>query len=198
MKKFLLLLTLTIFLAPHATAKMIRVEAGSDFSTANPPSTWKVYVAEDTKLKSGQVIKAGAAFEGTITDVVSPKRLKRDASFVFTPINFYDIHGNKYEIKYNVKAKYNFVAKLKAKEVAKKGVLTAGNFVIPGLGYAVQTAEGVYKNEKDNRIKSGATALVDSTPISLYKEGREIEFKKGDVFKMSFKLGDEDDNSDEE
>ena len=83
---------------------------------------------------------------------------------------------------------------MKAKEVTKQGVFTAGGMIIPGFGYAVKTVEGVCKNEEGNRVKSGAVALVDSTPVSLYKEGKEIEFKRGEVFKFSFKLeGEEDD-----
>lgn len=192
MKKILLTLAISAFIISQAQAKLIRVEAESDFSTANPPETWKVIVAEDVVTKSGQLIRAGAIFEGKITDVVSPKRLKRDASFTFLPTYFYDIHGNKYEIKYNIVAKQNFISKLKAKEVTKKGVLSAGNLVIPGFSSAVQTVEGVYKNKEGNRFKSGAVALVDSTPVSLYKEGQEIEFKKGDIFKMNFVLDDND------
>ena len=140
-------------------------------------------------------MKAGSVIEGEVTDVVSPKKLKRDASFGYNPLYLYDTEGNVYSLKSKVKADYGFRAKFRAKDAAKKGVLTAGGMVIPGFSYAVQTVEGIYKNEQGNRFKSGATAFVDSTPISLYKQGQEIEFKKGDVFKMNFKL--DDDNEEE-
>ena len=190
MKKLLLLLALSTFLIPQAHAKLIKVEAASDFSTANPPKTWKVIFVEDVETKTGYVIKAGSVVEGNITNVVSPKKLKRDASFGYEPVYFYDTEGNVYPIQSKVKANYGFRSKLKAKEITKKGALTAGNLVVPGFSYAVQTVEGIYKNEQDNRLKSGATAFVDSTPISLYKKGQEIEFKKGDIFKMNFKIND--------
>ena len=193
MKKILILFLMALFLAPVANARLVRVAAGSDFSTANPPKTWQLVFTEDLVTKKGIYIKAGSRVEGRITNVKSPKRLKRDASFVFEPFMFYDTENNVYPVKEKFVGKYSFGAKLKAKEVTKQGVLTAGGMIIPGLGYAVKTVEGVCKNEEGSRVKSGAVALVDSTPISLYKEGKEIEFKKGEVFKFSFKLeGDED------
>lgn len=198
MKKIITLLFLGILFAPIADARLVRVIACSDFSTANPPKTWQLAFAEDMETKNGQVIKAGSRIEGYITNVKSPKRMKRDASFVFEPFMFYDTMNNAYPIKQKFVAKYSFGAKLKAKNVAKQGVLTAGGLVVPGLGYAVKTVEGVCKNEEGNRIKSGAVALVDSTPISLYKEGKELEFKNGEVFKLSFKLECEEDSEEAE
>lgn len=192
MKKFLILSILALFLIPQAHARLIKVEAESDFSTANPPETWKVIFVEDFETKTGYLIKAGSMIEGRVKDVVSPKKLKRDASFGYEPIYFYDTEGNVYSIASKVSADYGFKAKLNPKKVAKKGALTAGGLIIPGFSYAVQTVEGVYKNEQGNRFKSGAVALVDSTPISLYKEGQEIEFKKGDIFKMNFKLDNDE------
>lgn len=193
MKKILSLLVFTMLFIPQVQAKLVKVEAATDFSTANPPKTWKVIIAEDVVTKTGYLIKTGSIIEGRVVDVVSPKKLKRDASFGYEPIYLYDTNGNVYSIESKVKADYGFMAKLKPKNAAKKGALSAGNLVIPGFSCAVQTVEGIYKNEQGNRIKSGATALVDSTPISLYKKGQEIEFKKGELFKMSFKLEDDDD-----
>ncbi len=197
MKKFITLLFFAILLAPVANARLVKVAACSDFSTANPPATWQLTFTEDLVTKTGILVKAGSRVEGRITNVQTPKRLKRDASFIFEPFMFYDTENNAYPIKEKFVGKYSFGAKLKAKEVTKQGVLTAGSIVIPGFGSAVKTVEGVCKNEEGNRVKSGAVALVDSTPISLYKRGEELEFRKGEVFKLSFKLEGEEDTDEE-
>ena len=196
MKKLIYMLFSLLLLAPIAEARLVKVIACSDFSTANPPKTWQLAFAEDLVTKKGQIVKAGSRVEGRITNVKPPKRMKRNASFVFEPFMFYDTMNNAYPIQEKFVGKYSFGAKLKAKNVAKQGVLTAGGTVIPGFGVAVKTVEGVCKNEEGNRLKSGAVALVDATPVSLYKEGKEIEFKNGELFKLSFKLEGEEDNED--
>lgn len=188
MKKILAVFVISIAFVQSVNAKLIRVEAESDFSTANPPQTWRLKVVEDVQTKRGPYLRAGSVFEGEIKDVVSPKRMKRDASFVFAPKYFYDVDGTKYEINFSVRAQYSFLARLKARDVAKQGVLTAGNMVVTGISPAIKVAEGIYKNKEGNRFKSGAVAAVDATPLSYYKKGDEIEFKQGDIFKMDFEI----------
>ena len=193
MKKIFILFLFCFMLAPVACARIVKVIACSDFSTANPPKTWQLAFAEDVEINKGYVIKAGSRVEGRITDVVRPKRMKRDASFIFEPFMFYDEANNAYPISSKIVGQYSFGAKIKPKKLAKEGVLVAGGVFIPGVGYAVKTVEGVCKNEEGNRLKSGAVALIDSTPVSLYKECKELEFKNGELFKFSFKFEDEED-----
>ena len=74
MKKIFIILSL--FLMAHATyAKNIKVEAMSDFSTANPSETWRVKIVEEFIDDSGFVVEENSIIEGKITDVKSPKRL---------------------------------------------------------------------------------------------------------------------------
>ncbi len=190
MKKLLILLAMSCFIIPQVDARVIKVAAESNFTTAEPPETWKVSLVEDVVTNTGQLLKAGSVIEGRITDVQQPKRLKRDASFVFIPIMFYDVDGNKYEIKYHIEGKYDMLAKMEAKKLVKTGILTAGNFVVPGFSPCYQAVEGVYKNAEGNRIKSGAVAAFDATPLSYYQYGNELVFKKGQVFKMNMILED--------
>ena len=44
MKKFLLILSALLIMSP-VMAKNIKVEALANFSTANPPKTWKIKIA---------------------------------------------------------------------------------------------------------------------------------------------------------
>ena len=51
MKKILAVFVISIAFVQSVNAKLIRVEAESDFSTANPPQTWRLKVVEDVQTK---------------------------------------------------------------------------------------------------------------------------------------------------
>ena len=76
-----------------------------------------------------------------------------------------------------------------AGNLAKKGAITAGNmlvgaFVAPTVGLV----EGAVKNGEGNRAKSAVVSAYENTPLSYASKGKELEFKKGQVFIMNFKL----------
>ena len=193
MKKFLLLLSAFLIIQP-AMAKSVKVEALSNFSTANPPKTWKLKVLEGFVADNGIVVHPNTILEGKITDVTSPKRLKRAASFKFIPQTYYDPQiGYTQDVKRDFQGKYSIKSDLTAKKVAKKGAITAGNVLIGSfVAPAVGLVEGAVKNEQGNRAKSAAISAYESTPLSLANKGKELEFKSGQVFVMSFKLDGEE------
>lgn len=195
MKKVILILCAILIINP-VFAKNIKVEAMSDFSTANPPKTWQVKIVEDFVTDNGFKVNAGSIIEGRIEDVTDAKRLKRDSSFKFIPEFYYDSQvGSTKQIKKEFVGKYNKFSELDAKTVAKKGAITAGNmFVTPFLGAGVALVEGTVKNEEGNRAKSAAVSVYESTPLSLCNKGHELKFEKGDVFIMSFKVNGEEEN----
>ncbi len=43
------------------------------------------------------------------------------------------------------------------------------------------------KNEEGNRLKSGAQAFYESTPLSYANKGADLDIKQGDVFFIKFK-----------
>ena len=85
MKRILLISALLLIGLQPALAVNVKVQAMSDFSTANPVKTWRVKVAENTTLKNGNVLVSGSVIEGKIENVKGPARLKRNATFVFIP-----------------------------------------------------------------------------------------------------------------
>jgi len=193
MKKLLLVLSALLIINP-VFAKNIKVEVLSDFSTANPPKTWQLKVLEGFMADNGFYVKKGTIIEGDVADVVSPKRLKRNASFKFIPKTYYDS-----EALYAKKVKRDFVGKysprseLNTKTIAKKGAITAGNVLVGAfVAPAVGLVEGAIKNEEGNRAKSAAISAYESTPLSYANKGKELEFSKGDTFIMNFKLKSED------
>lgn len=188
MKKFLLLLcTMTCLMQP-VFAKNVKVEAMSDFSTANPPAVWRLKVVEPFLGKNNFLVQNGCIIEGKITDVTEPQRLKRNASFVFIPVKFYDENGKVYDIERDLIGKYSVLSDISAEGVARQGMIYAGNKLVDGFfGPGIAIVEGAVKNEQGNRVKSSVVSLYESTPLSYCNKGTEVEIPKGKIFIMSFK-----------
>lgn len=194
MKKISLLLGILMLTMTPSMAKNVKVQAMSDFTTANPPETWTVKVLEDFVTAGDYPVTAGSTIEGKIVDVTDPKRLKRDATFTFVPVKFYDA-GKKqsYEITNHIEGKYSPLSGVSAGSIAKQGAVIVGNKLIDGFfGPGVAIVEGAVKNEQGNRAKSAAVSLYESTPLSYANKGKEMEIKKDQVFVMSFKSKDEE------
>lgn len=198
MKKLLLILSALLIINP-VMAKSVKVEALSDFSTENPPQFWRLKVVEGFVADNNFVVHPNSIIEGKITDVTSPKRMKRNASFTFIPHTYYDPQiGYTKDVKRDFEGKYSKKSEITAKKVAKKGAITAGNILVSGfIGPGVALVEGAVKNEEGNRAKSAVVSVYESTPLSLANKGAEMEFKKGQVFYMNFKLKGEEELTNE-
>ena len=196
MKKNLILLAVILLGFQPVMAKNVKVQAMSDFTTANAPATCDLKIVEDVKTKDEIVISAGSVITGKIEDVTDPKRLKRNATFTFVPVSLYDA-GKKqtFVIDQNLQGKYSSMSGISAGSVAKQGAVFVGNKLVDGLfGPGVALVEGAVKNEQGNRAKSAAVSLYESTPLSYANKGKEMEIKKDQIFIMSFKTKDEEQN----
>ena len=194
MKKIIIAFALLIGVTQGAFAKNVKVEAMSDFSTANPPKTWTLKVVEPVSIDDGYIVETGSLIEGNIEDVVSPKRLKRDASFVFIPTKFTEVKTGKiYSISRLISGKYSFLSDVSLGSVAKQGAVFVGNKVLDGFfGPGIAIVEGAVKNEQGNRAKSAAVSLYESTPLSYANKGEDINIPQGTIFVMSFKNAKEE------
>lgn len=198
MKKLLYIFFLFLFMQP-VFAQNVKVEALSDFSTTNPPKTWKIKIVEGFTTKEGKIVYPNSIIEGDIIEVKSPKRLKRGASFKFVPKTYLNPHEvEKKEVKNDFVGKYSKLASNK-KDLAKSTTLTAGNMLIsPLVGIGVGLVEGAVKNEKNNRAKSAVISAYKNTPFSYVEKGEELEFKQGDIFVMKFKLNNDKEEDSED
>lgn len=199
MKKFFIILSFVLlFGIQPAMAKTIKVQAVTNFSTANPPSIWQVRVAEDFYLEDGTHYYAGSIIEGKIVDVTDPQRLKRNAAFKFIPLSYYDSNTNQvYKVNKKITGKYNALGDIKAGTVVKKGAIAASSHFISGfIAPGVALVEGAVKNEEGNRAKSAAVSVYESTPLSYINKGKELEIQKDQIFSMSFKFAGESDTDD--
>lgn len=192
MKKVFVLILLALS-CNSVWAKTLNVEALSDFSTANPSEYLEVKILDTYVTKNDFVIHAGSIINGKITDVKDPKRLKRNATFKFIPITYYDyVTERKYNIKRSIVGKYTS-HDITPASIAKTGAVAAGNKLIGAfIGPSVAVVEGAIKNEQDNIAKSAAISVYESSPLSYVEKGKDLEIKKGDVFKINFNLGDDE------
>ena len=82
-------------------------------------------------------------------------------------------------------------------KVIKGAALTVGNYFVKGLSIGVSFVEGVVKNEKDNRLKSGVVNAYEASPLSYVEEGQQLDIKVGDDFYLVFKY-DNDEEGEEQ
>ena len=188
-QKFLFLvfiLCVTVFANP-VLAQTVGVSSLSDFSTENPPKTISVKLLEPLEISETSSLDSGVILNGDLIDVVSPKRLKRDADFTFCPKTYIDNNGKPQTLQSGIKASYT--VPVDKGQVAKKAVLTVGNQFVSGLSMGVAAVEGAVKNGEGNRIKSSVSSVYEASPLSLAKKGEDLYIKQEQVFFLKFPSG---------
>ena len=90
----------------QAYAQTVEVSSLDKFSTDSPPKSISIKLLEPLEISDNEVYKAGVIMKGDLFDVVSPKRLKRDADFSFKPVSYTDENGKTYQINSNITASY--------------------------------------------------------------------------------------------
>lgn len=178
------LLSLIAGMFAQVSAKTIVVTSLDEISTLNPPMSVSVELLEPLKLSSDLELSAGNKITGKLTNVVSPKRLKRNAKFSFEPVSYTDLNGEKHKLPSNIKASYTTT--IDKKEIAKNTALGIGNYFVKGLSMGVAAIEGAVENEEGNRIKSSVVSVYESSPLSYVEKGQEICIKKGQSFYLKF------------
>ncbi|MBO6181303.1 hypothetical protein J6O86_06430 [bacterium] len=166
-----------------AYAETVEVASLGSFSTANPPSSIRIKLLDILEL-TNTTIPAGSEMGGKLVDVVSPKRLKRNAKFSFKPEWYIDTNGSKHNLNETVKATYTTT--LNKGQLAKKAVLGVGNHFVKGLSMGVAAVEGVVENEEGNRLKSGAKSVYDASPLSYSEKGKDIVINENEIFYLKF------------
>ena len=193
MKKWLCLLSAMVFtVASVCAAEILQVESLTKFSTAEYPAEVQLRALNDINLSTDIQIKEGYTVTGKLTDVSSPKRLKRDAKFSFMPLYYVDYSGKTNMIKEPVEGKFTKDIEINKGELAKSAALTVGNHFLQGLSMGYYAVEGAVKNESDNRFKSSVKSVYEHSPLSYVEKGQDIEINVHDVFGLKFKVDDDD------
>lgn len=195
MKKWLLLFALLLIPQVAFCDEILQVESLTEFSTADYPEFVKLRALNDLKLSSDVTIKAGYVLTGKLTEVSSPKRLKRNAKFSFMPLSYVDNSGSLIEIKEPFEGKYSAKLEIDKGQIAKSAALGVGNYFVKGISMGYYAVEGAVKNESDNRFKSSAKSVYENSPFAYVEKGQDIEIKVSDIFGLKFKVDEEDDTA---
>lgn len=173
----------------QAYAQTVEVYSLDNFSTESPPQSISVKLLEPLEISEKEIYKAGTIMKGDLFDVVSPKRLKRDAGFSFKPDSYTDLDGNTYQISSNITASYT--TPMDKGQLAKNTALTVGNFFVKGLSMGVSAVSGAVKNEEGNRLKSSAVSVYESSPFSYIEKGEDINITQEQTFFLKFSKTDD-------
>ncbi len=194
-KSFILAFVFILLSLPASAAQKIKVSALTPFNSVNPTSKMKVITLERVEFNNGIVFEDGTVVTGDIVDVKQPKRGKLNASFKFKPTSYL------YNGKRHVINDPNFIAKyIEYKELDKLGVATsaattAGGIIfhIPLLSEGVSLVKGMWKNQEDNRLKSGVVQVYKDSPLSYVEEGKDVVIEENTMFILKFKSSDIED-----
>ena len=184
---FSVFISFIVSLASPVLAQIVGVMSLSDFSTENPPKAISVKLIEPLEISENESLDSGVILKGDLADIVSPKRLKRDADFSFYLKSYIDKDGKTHEFHSNIKASYT--EPIDKGQVAKKTVLSIGNHFVSGLTIGVAAVEGAIKNEDGNRFKSSVSSAYESSPLSLANKGEDIYITKDMIFFLKFPSG---------
>lgn len=198
MKKIIIAFVLLLIQisACHAACQM-KVVALEEFRTDAPTESIKVKVLQESTLGKYD-IGVNSILECQVLQVVDPKRLKRNASFYVKPIS-YTVNNTTCKIEEDFYGKYStfVLSKEEIKEippgkVIKSAAMTVGNYFVKGLSTCVAFVQGVAKNEKNNRLKSGVANAYEESPLSYISEGQQLDIKVGDDFYLVFKTKEDE------
>lgn len=106
MKKICLLIAILVLCINSANAQVFKARAIDDISTKNPKEIIKVKAVRDLNLGNGIIIQKDSIITGKMTEVVSPEKFHKNASFTFIPTEYTDSNGVTHIIPNEIKATY--------------------------------------------------------------------------------------------
>lgn len=189
---FLLMMTYSL---PANAAQKVKVSALTPFSSLNPSEKMKVITLEKAEFNNGIIFENGTVIYGDIIEVKQPKRAKRNASFKFKPTSYLYNGEIRTVNDPNFIAKYAEYKELNKAELATSAAATAGGLIfhIPLLSEGVSLVKGMWKNQEDNRLKSGVVQVYKDSPLSYVEEGKDVVIEENTMFILKFKSSDLED-----
>lgn len=190
MKKFiaLFLVLLIQFSALTACAKTIRVKSLTDFDSINPPKNYSVEVLDPYYVETENVyLNPGYILNGYIAQVIPPKRLKQDASFVYVPTTYMDSNNVAHPLKTVVGAR---TTKFNSTELVVSSALTMTIGLVPALlaipGFFA--AEGAIKAKDGNRTKASIDGAYNNSVLSYWQKGKNLHIQRNEDFLLNIAL----------
>ena len=106
MKKICLIIALSLLCINSVNAQVFKGKALDEISTKNPKELINVKALKDLNLGNGLIIEKGSIITGKMTEVVSPEKFHKNASFTFIPTEYTDSEGIKHVIINEIKSTY--------------------------------------------------------------------------------------------
>lgn len=187
MKKFILTALCMPILSLTAQGAYLHVETVTPFSTPMPPQTVKLKSLGEMRLTQEVFIDYGDILVGEITDIKSPKRLKRNATFKFRIYYVEAFNGKTMSLSEHNIGKYTNEFKVNKRKLATSAALKVGEMFASGISIGYRAVEGAVENHEDGVVKGAVENVYDNSLFSYIKKGVEVEKKTGDKFYLSLK-----------
>lgn len=167
-----------------AFADTMVVQALTDISTTEPAKDIRVRVMRDCFL-DGISFKIGYILEGKMI-VTDPKRLKRNATFTFYPINYIDNEGNITHIPILYYGKFSPKFELDVRSIAESAVATVADHFVKGISSGFYAVQGAVQNKKGNPFKSAVANVYEHSVLSYANKGEPLVVIKETIFGLKF------------
>lgn len=105
MKKFLLIFLIFLSTISAANAQIMKAKAIDEISTMYPKDIVRIELTNNINL-SGIDLKKGYIIYGSMTDVKSPLKGEKEASFTFTVVKYKDLDNIEHKINKEIKTVY--------------------------------------------------------------------------------------------
>jgi len=196
MKKFIWLFLIFVSFQLSTSAQVLKAKAIDEISTAYPKNIVKIEVLKDVILSEIQ-LKKGYVVVGSLTDVKSPNKGAKEASFTFTIIKYFDLNNREYNVEQEIKTVYkrkhikfgeNFLREADSSfsSIANMNVYSADtditgrpktydSTVIKPLSIAESLLSEEYKNDLKDDVNYKTGLLNDGDDI-LILPGDKIKF----------------------
>lgn len=184
MKKLLWVMTFLMLAVIPVKAETMAVQALTDISTSEPHKDIKVRVMRDCTL-ADIPLKIGYVLEGKMI-AVEPKRLKRDATFTFYPVNYVDLEGNVSHFPTLYYGKFSKEFEIDKKKLAESAVTTVANYFVKGISSGYYAVQGAVKNEEGNPLKSAVVNVYQHSFLSFVEKGENLTIAKDTLFGLKF------------
>ena len=197
-KKIILTILLIFLIQPLANAKNFKVLARIDrpFTTEAPISELGFVVYKDLYVTPKIQLERGAKIEGYVSEFKPARRGKRNGTMKFSPKSYTIPSKNNKIIDISNE---NIIMKVKpfkdfdAQGVAKSAGKFAAGQVIPFFSQIWAVGDGI-KNpiEGKTRTRSVGIKLYESTPLSYFNKGEELELEKYGLVTLHSKIKKQD------
>lgn len=186
MRKFIIFICFIMAGTIPAIADTMAVQSVTRVSTTSPEKIIKVRVIRDCTL-ADIPLKIGYILEGKMLSVTDPKRLKRNASFTFYPMNYTDLDGTTTHIPVLYVGTFSPKFEIDAGSLAKSAALSVGDHFVKGISMGFYAVQGAVQNKEGNVLTSAVSNVYENSIFSYIEKGKQLDIPPSTCFGLKFK-----------